>query len=181
MEESTRDRLIRGDIWVRALYMLLFAIAFGLTRVIIVFVVIFQFATVLFTGRANEPLLQFGKNLSVFIFEILEFQTFNTELRPFPFSPWPDEEPGGEEWVDGAFFDADVEDEIPEAEDVAAVAEVVVEEKVEEEVEEEAEEEADTEAATEDSTDTKESDDKKDSAAEKKSAANKSGAGTKKK
>ncbi len=100
MEESTRERLIRGDIWVRALYMVLFAIAFGLTRVIIVFVVIFQFLSVLFTGRANEPLLQFGKNLSVFIFEILEFQTFNTEQRPFPFSPWPDEEPGGEAWLD---------------------------------------------------------------------------------
>ena len=124
MEESTRERLIRGDIWVRALFMVLFAIAFGLTRVIIVFVVIFQFLAVLVTGRANEPLLQFGKNLSVYILEILEFQTFNTELRPFPFSPWPDEEPGGEEWVDGAFFDTAVEDEIAEAEEVAEVAEV---------------------------------------------------------
>lgn len=173
MEKSTRERLIRSDIWVRALYMVLFAIAFGLTRVIIVFVVIFQFLSVLFTGRANEPLLQFGKNLCVFIFEILEFQTFNTEQRPFPFSPWPDEEPGGEEWIDGAFFDTDIEDEIAEEEAVAKVAEVVVEEKVEEE--------AETDEATEDSADTKESDDKKDGAATKKSAAKKDSAGTKKK
>ncbi len=173
MEESTRERLIRGDIWVRALYMVLFGIAFGLTRVIIVFVVIFQFVTILFTGRTNEPLLQFGKNLSVFIFEILEFQTFNTEQRPFPFSPWPDEEPGGEVWIDGAFFDTDIEDEIAEEEVVAKVVEVVVEEK--------AEEEADTDEATEDSADTKESDDKKDSAARKNSAAKKDSAGTKKK
>jgi hypothetical protein len=169
MEESTRERLIRGDIWVRALYMVLFGIAFGLTRVIIVFVVIFQFVSVLFIGRANEPLLQFGKNLSVFIFEILEFQTFNTEQRPFPFSPWPDEEPGGEEWVDGAFFDNDIEDEIAEEEAVAKVAEVVVEEKT------------DADEATEGSADTKESDDKKDSAARKNSAAKKDSAGTKKK
>jgi hypothetical protein len=171
MEESTRERLIRGDIWVRALYMVLFGIAFGLTRVIIVFVVLIQFVTVLFTGRANEPLLQFGKNLSVFILEILEFQTFNSELRPFPFSPWPDEEPGGEEWVDGSFFDDTVEDEIPEVEEVPAVAEVVVEKKVEKKVEEKAEEDADT----------KESDDKKDGATAKKSAAKKNSAGTKKK
>jgi hypothetical protein len=177
MEESTRERLIRGDIWVRALYMVLFGIAFGLTRVIIVFVVIIQFVSVLFTGRANEPLLQFGKNLSVFILEILEFQTFNSELRPFPFSPWPDEEPGGEEWVDGSFFDDTVEDEIPEVEEVPAVAEVVVEEKAAEKVEEK----ADTDEATEDSADTKESDDKKDSAARKKSAAKRNSAGTKKK
>jgi hypothetical protein len=169
MEESTRERLIRGDIWVRALYMVLFAIAFGLTRVIIVFVVIFQFLAVLFTGRANEPLLQFGKNLSVFILEILEFQTFNTELRPFPFSPWPDEEPGGEEWVDGAFFDDVVDDAVDdenvEEQEVPAVAEVVAKKKVEEV----AEEKSDTEAATE------------DSAGKDKSAAKKGSAGTKKK
>ena len=169
MEESTRERLIRSDIWVRALYMVLFAIAFGLTRVIIVFVVIFQFLAILFTGRANEPLLQFGKNLSVFILEILEFQTFNSELRPFPISPWPDEEPGGEEWVDGSFFDDTVEDEIPEVEEVPAVAEEKVEEK------------PDTDEATEDSADPKESDDKKDSAARKKSAVSKNSAGSKKK
>ena len=179
MEESTRERLIRGDIWVRALFMVLFAIAFGLTRVIIVFVVIFQFLAVLITGRANEPLLQFGKNLSVFILEILEFQTFNTELRPFPFSPWPDEEPGGEEWVDGAYFDDAVDDaaddEKVEEQEVPAVAKVVARKKVV------AEEEADPEAATEDSADAKDADDKTDAAAKDKSAAKKGSAGTKKK
>lgn len=117
MKESTRERLVRSDIWVRALYMVLFAIAFGLARFIIVFLVIFQFVAVLVTGRANEPLLQFGKNLSVFVLEILEFQTFNTELRPFPFSPWPDEEPGGEEWLDETVVDDDSETETAEEED----------------------------------------------------------------
>lgn len=100
MEDHTRERLVRSDIWVRALFMVLFAIAYGIAKFIIVFLVIFQFLAVLFTARANEPLLLFGKNLSVYIYEMLEFQTFNTELRPFPFSPWPDEEPGGEEWLD---------------------------------------------------------------------------------
>ncbi len=117
MKESTRERLVRSDIWVRALYMVLFAIAFGLARFIIVFLVIFQFVAVLVTGRANEPLLQFGKNLSVFVLEILEFQTFNTELRPFPFSPWPDEEPGGEEWLDETVVDDDSETETETAEE----------------------------------------------------------------
>ena len=105
MEETTRQRLVSSDIWIRALYMVLFAIAFGIARFIIGFLVIFQFFAVLFTGQVNEPLLQFGKNLSVYISEILEFQTFNTEEHPFPFSPWPDEEPGGEAWLDD--FDTD--------------------------------------------------------------------------
>jgi hypothetical protein len=141
--------------------------------------VIFQFLAVLVTGRANEPLLQFGKNLSVYILEILEFQTFNTELRPFPFSPWPDEEPGGDEWVDGAFFDDSVDDAVDDeiVEEVPVAAEVVAKKKVEETVEVK----PDPEAETEDSADVKEADDKKDSAAKVKSAAKKSSAGTKKK
>lgn len=117
MKESTRQRLVSGDIWIRALYMALFAIAYSIAKLIIVFLVIFQFVAVLFTRRANEPLLQFGKNLSIYIFEILEFQTFNTELRPFPFSPWPDEEPGGEEWLEDTDSDGDADSEEGEAND----------------------------------------------------------------
>ena len=108
MEEKTRLRLISREIWVRALYMVLFSVAYSIAEFIIIFLVIFQFAAALFTGRVNAPLLQFGKNLSLYIYEILEFQTFNTELRPFPFSPWPDEEAGGELWR--AEQDADDED-----------------------------------------------------------------------
>lgn len=107
MEERTRQSLVSSDIWFRLLYMLLFAIAFGIARFILGFLVIFQFFTVLFTREVNKPLLQFGKNLSIYVYEILEFQTFNTELHPFPFSPWPDEEPGGEEWLDDIDSDAD--------------------------------------------------------------------------
>ena len=117
MKESTRQRLVSGDIWIRALNMALFAIVYSIAKFIIVFLVIFQFVTVLFTRRVNEPLLQFGKNLSIYILEILEFQTFNTELRPFPFSPWPDEEPGGEEWLDDTESDDNADAEEEEADD----------------------------------------------------------------
>ena len=87
---------MRNDIWIRALYMLLFAIAYSFAEAIIVLLAIFQFFAMLITGQVNELLLRFGKNLSVFMFDILEFQTFNSEIKPFPFSPWPDEEHGGD-------------------------------------------------------------------------------------
>ncbi len=101
MEEELRQRLTSRDLWIRGFYMVLFSIAYSMAKVILVFLVIFQFVTVLATGRANEPLLRFGNNLASYIYDILEFQTFNTEVQPFPFSPWPDEEPGGEQWLDG--------------------------------------------------------------------------------
>ena len=97
--------------------MLLFVFAYSVAEMIIVFLALFQFFAALFTGRANEPLLQFGKNLSAYIYEILDFQTFNTEVRPFPFMPWPDEEPGGEDWLKEADLDDDDDsDEVDEDE-----------------------------------------------------------------
>ncbi|MFT7685502.1 MAG: hypothetical protein ACI9FB_000845 [Candidatus Azotimanducaceae bacterium] len=101
MKEETRENLVNPNIWIRALNMVLFMFAYGFAKAIIAFVTLFQFVSILFTGRANEPLLSFGKNLSVFIYEVLEFQTFNTEIRPFPFSSWPDEEHGGGVWLKG--------------------------------------------------------------------------------
>ena len=100
MIEDTRERLIRGDIWSRALYMILFAFIYSISKFIVIIVVVFQFFTILFTGSANEPLLKFGNSLAIYIREMLDFQTFNTEQHPFPFSPWPDEDYGGERWLE---------------------------------------------------------------------------------
>ena len=107
MKEATRQRLVSSNIWTRALYMVLYMIAYSIAEAIIVLLAIFQFLSVLISGRANEPLLEFGKNLSVFIYEVLEFQTFNTEIRPFPFSPWPDEERGGDTWLRETSFETE--------------------------------------------------------------------------
>ena len=112
MKEDTRERLIRGDIWSRALYMILFAFIYSIIKFIVTIVVVFQFFSVLITGCANEPLLRFGNSLAIYVREILELQTFNTELHPFPFSPWPDEDPGGDRWLDDDEMDESLEDEL---------------------------------------------------------------------
>lgn len=111
MKENTRENLVRRDIWIRALYMLLFAIVYSVAEAIIVLLSIFQFVALLITGQVNELLLRFGKNLSVFMFDILEFQTFNSEIKPFPFSPWPDEEHGGE-WLEERDVQSNTEPEV---------------------------------------------------------------------
>ena len=111
MKENTRENLVRRDIWNRALYMLLFAIVYSVAEAIIVLLAIFQFVALLIAGQVNELLLRFGKNLSVFMFDILEFQTFNSEIKPFPFSPWPDEEHGGE-WLEERDVQSNTEPEV---------------------------------------------------------------------
>ena len=100
MDEQMKSRLTSKDVWVRGLYMIFFLIAWSVAEVLLLFSAIFQFLSALFTGSANLPLLQFGQNLSRYHFQIAQYVTFNTELRPFPFSDWPDDPPGGERWMD---------------------------------------------------------------------------------
>ncbi len=77
-------------IWIRALYMLLFSIIYSVTEVVIALVAAGQFLTVLITGSKNERLLKFGQSLSTFVYQIMQFFTFNSEEKPFPFAEWPE-------------------------------------------------------------------------------------------
>jgi hypothetical protein len=127
MAAQLSDKLTSGDLWKRFLYMVLFAIAYAVAKLVFTVVVIFQFLAILFTGHATEPLLKFGNNLSLYFAQLIRFQTFNTEEKPVPFSDWLDEEIGPNIWVDGD------EDSLEEVVEDSAVDESRAEEEAPEE------------------------------------------------
>ena len=78
------------SIWVRLLYMLLFAFLYSAAEFVILAVVVYQFLHVLLTGgNKDERVKNLGSQLSVYVYQILQFQTFNTEDKPFPMADWP--------------------------------------------------------------------------------------------
>lgn len=91
MDRDLKQNLGARSTWLRGLFMLLFVFIFSLTELIVAAVAIFQFLAVLFTGRTNARLDQFGRGLSRYVYEMVQFFTFAREERPFPFSPWPEE------------------------------------------------------------------------------------------
>ncbi len=95
IEEMTAETS-RRDTWIRALYVILFALIYSLTEIVIIAVVLVQFGFVLISGERNQKLLDFGAGLSKFIYQILRYATFHSEDKPFPFSDWPSVERGGE-------------------------------------------------------------------------------------
>jgi hypothetical protein len=117
MKEELRANLIDEGIWMRGVFMVLFLIAYNIAELLIVLIALFQFVTVLFTRRVNETVLQLGNNLSYFAFEVFEYLTFNSNIRPFPFSPWPDEESDADQWRDSEITEAEFE-EVEEAGEV---------------------------------------------------------------
>jgi uncharacterized protein DUF4389 len=89
MKEEIKQRLKKNETWQRILYMILFIFIYGISKVLIFAIMLFQFITIVLKGKTNEQLLKFSQSLSTFIYQIMIFLTFVSEQRPFPFSAWP--------------------------------------------------------------------------------------------
>lgn len=93
MADDVRENLTQGSTWIRILFMILFAVAFYLSITLMWAVAIFQALFKLFTGKVFARLMQFGQQLATYQYQIALFETFRTDVRPFPFSDWPDGPP----------------------------------------------------------------------------------------
>ena len=89
MDNEIKSSLTATDTWMRGLYMLLFTVIYSVTEFVLGLIVVFQFIHVLFSRDTNERLLDFSSDLSVYIYQILQFLTFNSEAKPYPFAVWP--------------------------------------------------------------------------------------------
>ena len=62
------------DVWKRGLFMLLFAIAFGIGQAVLNAIAVVQFLWLLFTREPSNPLVRFGNSLSVWLADVARFQ-----------------------------------------------------------------------------------------------------------
>lgn len=85
-----REYLTTKGTWIRGFFMcIFFAIVYYLLILLIAAIAIFQFGSLLFTGKLNVLLIDFGQSLSVYSQQIISFLTYNSEQKPFPFTEWP--------------------------------------------------------------------------------------------
>lgn len=92
MNAEQKSHLTGKQIWLRGLYMLLFVAIYHVAEFVIGVVVILQFLFSLFTGQVNTRLLQFGRSLSRYAYQVLCYLTFNSEQMPYPFDDWPSDD-----------------------------------------------------------------------------------------
>lgn len=74
--------------WQRIFFILMFAVILGLVRILLWAVVLLQIVSSLMTGSENANVLKLGSTLSLYVYRILLFLTYNTDEMPFPFSDW---------------------------------------------------------------------------------------------
>jgi len=93
MSSEVKQNLKSQSTWMRGLYMLIFAVFYSIAEIVLFAVIIFQFLLKLFTGETNERLLRLSQGISTYIYQVLQFLSFNSEYQPYPFGAWPKGEP----------------------------------------------------------------------------------------
>jgi hypothetical protein len=82
-----------NNVWMRGLWMLLFALFFALAETLLWVLALVQFFWMLFAKARNKPIADFGEDLADWVDRITRFQTGASEDRPFPFVKWGKADP----------------------------------------------------------------------------------------
>ncbi|SMH54853.1 DUF4389 domain-containing protein [Maritimibacter sp. HL-12] len=77
-----------NNVWLRGLWMLLFALFFAVAEALLWLLALVQFFWMLFAKARNQPISDFGEDVADWVARITRFQTGATEDRPFPFAKW---------------------------------------------------------------------------------------------
>ncbi len=121
MEQKTKSNLLNTETWIRLLYMVVIGVLSVVARMVIWVVAVLQFLLVLITGSGNDNLRDLGQGTSKWTYQAFLFLTFNSDVKPFPFSDWPEvdlQQP--DEVIDVEFEEVDGSPAPTDMEDVPA-------------------------------------------------------------
>lgn len=117
--EEIIENLKEPSAWVRIMFMAGFAVVLHLIiSPVVIILLLVQAAFSLIAGESNANLRRFGEALSVYVYQILRFISYNDDQKPFPFSDFPPLDPLDE--TDGEVFDIEPEAEFDTGEDAAS-------------------------------------------------------------
>lgn len=87
--ETTESAVLNGKgLWLRGLWMLVFAVLFGVAETVLLIAAVIQFAWMLFVREKNGFLTDFGRDLGGWLNKVSRFQTGESEEKPFPWQKW---------------------------------------------------------------------------------------------
>jgi hypothetical protein len=90
MDDLKEPKVRNRDHWLRLVTALIyFVLLFYLVRILVGVALVVQFILVAFVGEANYRLIRFTSDLNRFSYHVLQFVTWGSDQRPFPFSDWP--------------------------------------------------------------------------------------------
>jgi len=92
MTHDYKNNIKKQSTWKRGLYMLMFGFFYQVAEVVLFMAVVFQFLLKLITGDINQRLKKLSQSIAAYIYQVVQFLSFNSEYHPYPFGDWPDSE-----------------------------------------------------------------------------------------
>ena len=96
MDDKMMQNLKSESRWLRLLFMALFVFIGYFAAIVALLVGIIQTVHGFVTGEPNARLLNLCTGLNQYLFQILEYITYNSESKPYPFADWPGSKPDSE-------------------------------------------------------------------------------------
>lgn len=87
--EELKENLAKQSKWLRLLWMVAFSFIYYVAIGILWLIVVTQFLFSLFTNSPNENILKLSNGFRNYMVQILDFITYQSDEKPFPFSDFP--------------------------------------------------------------------------------------------
>tara|TARA_B110000495_G_C22905032_1_gene528230 strand:+ start:182 stop:520 length:339 start_codon:yes stop_codon:yes gene_type:complete len=87
--EELKENLAKQSKWLRLLWMVAFSFVYYVAIGILWLIVVTQFLFSLFTNNPNENILKLSNGFRNYMVQILDFITYQSDDKPFPFSDFP--------------------------------------------------------------------------------------------
>ena len=87
-EADDADGATQGEVWLRGLQMLILAALFWVSQIVLFVTAVLQFGWLLFAGKRNNHIAEFGEGLADWQKKNARFQTAASDDKPFPWSPF---------------------------------------------------------------------------------------------
>ncbi len=91
MDNQLKTNLLNLDTWLRLVYMVIFWVLLYVVGTVLAILVVLQFFFVLVAGERNANLMRLGIMLGTYVTQIIDFLTFSSSFKPFPFADFPDD------------------------------------------------------------------------------------------
>jgi len=92
MDKNIYENIRVKEKWIRGIIMMFFIIVKHIITGLFWAIALFQFVNNLLFNESNNKLLIFSHRMNVYLFQIVNYLTYNSNVKPFPFSNWPSDE-----------------------------------------------------------------------------------------
>jgi uncharacterized protein DUF4389 len=114
MTDDVKTNVKSKSTWTRLLFIILFAITYRVASIVLFAITIIQFLKALFTGFPFSQLQSFGGSLAEYNKQVVEFLSYQSDEKPFPVGPWPEQAAAPAQKADEVIIVAEPVDETPE-------------------------------------------------------------------